>query len=96
MSAASLTAAELTGGPVDRARVLAIGDGLATDIAGANRQGLDVLFIGGGIHGSSAVMAGRQARRGGDPRGAGRFGRLGTLRHGRSALERSGQARRAG
>jgi len=31
-------------------RVLAIGDGLPTDVAGANRQGLDVLFITGGIH----------------------------------------------
>lgn len=32
-------------------RVLAIGDGLVTDIAGANRAGLDVLFIADGIHG---------------------------------------------
>ena len=48
-------AQELTGRLVDRARVLAIGDGVATDIAGANGQGLDVLFIGGGIHGSAAV-----------------------------------------
>jgi HAD superfamily hydrolase (TIGR01459 family) len=48
-------AADLTGGPIDRGRVLAIGDGLATDVAGANRQGLDVLFIGGGIHGAAAV-----------------------------------------
>ncbi len=31
-------------------RVLAIGDGLPTDITGANRQGLDVLFITHGIH----------------------------------------------
>ncbi|MEM9221633.1 MAG: TIGR01459 family HAD-type hydrolase [Pseudomonadota bacterium] len=31
-------------------RVLAIGDGLFTDITGANRQGLDVLFITNGIH----------------------------------------------
>jgi HAD superfamily hydrolase (TIGR01459 family) len=46
---------ELTGHAVDRGRVLAIGDGVATDIAGANAQGLDVLFIGGGIHGSAAV-----------------------------------------
>ena len=37
-----------------RERVLAIGDGLATDIAGANAQGLDALFIGGGVHGSAA------------------------------------------
>jgi ribonucleotide monophosphatase NagD (HAD superfamily) len=32
-------------------RVLAIGDGPATDLKGANRQGVDALFIGGGIHG---------------------------------------------
>lgn len=50
-----LMADDLGGRPVDRSRVLAIGDGVATDIAGANGQGLDVLFIGGGIHGSAAV-----------------------------------------
>lgn len=38
-----------------RDRVLVIGDGLATDIAGANAQGLDALFIGGGVHGSAAM-----------------------------------------
>ena len=48
-------AEELTGGAVDRKRVLAIGDGLATDAVGANGQGLDFLFVGGGIHGSAAV-----------------------------------------
>ena len=48
-------AEDILGGPVDRGRVLAVGDGLATDVAGANRQGLDVLFIGGGIHGAAAV-----------------------------------------
>jgi HAD superfamily hydrolase (TIGR01459 family) len=32
-------------------RVLAIGDGPVTDVLGANRQGFDALFIGGGIHG---------------------------------------------
>jgi HAD superfamily hydrolase (TIGR01459 family) len=31
-------------------RTLVIGDGIETDIAGANRMGLDALFIGGGIH----------------------------------------------
>ena len=31
---------------------LVIGDGLETDIAGANRMGLDALFIAGGIHAS--------------------------------------------
>jgi HAD superfamily hydrolase (TIGR01459 family) len=34
--------------PVKRA--LVIGDGIDTDIAGAQRVGLDALFIGGGIH----------------------------------------------
>jgi HAD superfamily hydrolase (TIGR01459 family) len=32
-------------------RPLAIGDGIETDIAGANRAGLDALFIADGIHG---------------------------------------------
>jgi HAD superfamily hydrolase (TIGR01459 family) len=32
------------------ARPLVIGDGLETDILGANRMGLDCLFIAGGIH----------------------------------------------
>jgi HAD superfamily hydrolase (TIGR01459 family) len=43
-------AAALKGGRIDPSRVLAIGDGVATDIAGANAQGLDVLFVAGGIH----------------------------------------------
>jgi HAD superfamily hydrolase (TIGR01459 family) len=37
---------------LDRSRILAIGDGLATDIAGAQAQGLDRLFIAAGIHGA--------------------------------------------
>jgi HAD superfamily hydrolase (TIGR01459 family) len=45
-------AAELTGAPVAKAQVLAVGDGIATDIAGANAQGLDALFVAGGIHGA--------------------------------------------
>ena len=32
------------------ADVLAIGDALATDIAGATAAGIDALFIAGGIH----------------------------------------------
>jgi HAD superfamily hydrolase (TIGR01459 family) len=39
------------GRPHDRARILAIGDGVATDIAGAQAEGLDRLFIASGIHG---------------------------------------------
>jgi HAD superfamily hydrolase (TIGR01459 family) len=38
---------------VDRAaRPLVIGDGLETDIAGANRLGLEALFVASGIHGT--------------------------------------------
>ena len=43
--------AELAGKAVASSRVLAIGDGPITDVLGANRQGIDALFIGGGIHG---------------------------------------------
>ena len=43
--------AQLSGGEVARARLLAIGDALPTDVAGANAQGLDVLFAAAsGIH----------------------------------------------
>ena len=45
-------AADLKNGPIDPSRVLAIGDGIATDIAGANAQSLDALFIPAGIHGA--------------------------------------------
>ena len=45
----------LAGRPVDRSRVLAIGDGVGTDVLGANRQGLDCLFITGGIHEGQAA-----------------------------------------
>lgn len=40
----------LVGGPA-RERILAIGDSLRTDIAGANRIGIDGLFITGGLQG---------------------------------------------
>ncbi|MEO8113500.1 MAG: TIGR01459 family HAD-type hydrolase [Phenylobacterium sp.] len=41
--------------PLERSRVLCIGDGLPTDVRGANAQALDVLFIAGGIHRAEAV-----------------------------------------
>lgn len=43
--------AAIAGGAIAPGRTLAIGDGPATDVLGANRQGVDALFIGGGIHG---------------------------------------------
>ncbi|MBB35298.1 MAG: TIGR01459 family HAD-type hydrolase [Hirschia sp.] len=44
---------ELEGRKPDRTRVLAIGDGPATDVKGAMREDLDCMFIGGGIHGDA-------------------------------------------
>ncbi|MFT4097082.1 MAG: TIGR01459 family HAD-type hydrolase [Rhodoblastus sp.] len=48
--AALMSAARVRGKDFDRARVLAIGDGLFTDIRGAAAQGFDALFITSGIH----------------------------------------------
>jgi HAD superfamily hydrolase (TIGR01459 family) len=45
-------------GIFDRRRVLAIGDGLHTDLAGANMQELDALFIAAGINGNLRLGAG--------------------------------------
>jgi HAD superfamily hydrolase (TIGR01459 family) len=41
--------------PVDPSRVLCVGDGLPTDVRGANARGLDVLFVANGIHGGETV-----------------------------------------
>jgi HAD superfamily hydrolase (TIGR01459 family) len=43
-------AAMANAGLTDRSRVLAVGDGLQTDIRGACNAGIDALFITGGIH----------------------------------------------
>jgi len=43
-------ASDLLGAPVDRRRVLCVGDGLPTDVRGALDQQLDCLFIAAGIH----------------------------------------------
>lgn len=56
---------EMKGIALEPSRILAIGDGLRTDILGANRTGIDALFITSGIHGemfeadpdASTVMA---------------------------------------
>ena len=47
----------LLGQPVDRARVLCIGDGVITDVKGADDQNLACLFIAKGIHGEAALGA---------------------------------------
>lgn len=46
----ALAAVTGAGGPADRRRILAIGDGIATDVRGANGQGLPLLFVAEGIH----------------------------------------------
>ena len=52
-------------GVTDLSRVLAVGDSLRTDVTGANRAGMDALFIAGGIHhgqiGDLDTMQGRHA-----------------------------------
>jgi HAD superfamily hydrolase (TIGR01459 family) len=45
----------LTGKPVDRSRVLCVGDGVITDVLGAENQKLACLFIAKGIHGEAAI-----------------------------------------
>ncbi|TAK48338.1 MAG: TIGR01459 family HAD-type hydrolase [Xanthobacteraceae bacterium] len=45
-------AAERRGAPVARERVLAIGDSVRTDLAGANNFGVACLFVSAGIHAS--------------------------------------------
>jgi HAD superfamily hydrolase (TIGR01459 family) len=49
-------AEQLRGKAIDPKRVIAVGDGLRTDILGASRQGYDSLFIARGIH--AADLAG--------------------------------------
>ena len=50
-------AEKLTGQPIDRARVLCIGDGINTDVKGANGQNLDCLYIASGIHAAEGDAA---------------------------------------
>lgn len=48
-------AADLLGRPVDRDRVLCVGDGVITDVKGAHDQKLACLFVAKGIHGEKAI-----------------------------------------
>jgi HAD superfamily hydrolase (TIGR01459 family) len=45
--------------PIDTSRIIAVGDGLPTDIAGANAQGLDCVFIAAGMHGQALWSDGK-------------------------------------
>jgi HAD superfamily hydrolase (TIGR01459 family) len=54
-ASAYATAERLTGGGLPKARILAIGDGLVTDVQGAANEGLAVLFVASGIHGADTL-----------------------------------------
>lgn len=49
-TAALQAAGELLGREVRREEALAVGDGMLTDVKGASDNGLDVLYISGGVH----------------------------------------------
>ena len=51
---------EITGSRVPASSVLAIGDGMPTDIAGAQAMGLASVFIAGGIHAADVAETPRQ------------------------------------
>jgi HAD superfamily hydrolase (TIGR01459 family) len=48
----------LAGRPIDERRLLAIGDGVGTDIRGANAAEIDSLFIASGMHGEALRTSG--------------------------------------
>jgi len=52
---ALVAAADHLGRVPDLRRVLCVGDGLPTDIRGANARDLDVLFVASGIHGAETI-----------------------------------------
>lgn len=54
----SLAEARAVRGDFDTARVVAIGDGMPTDVRGAEAFGLDVLYVSGGIHARDYVEGG--------------------------------------
>ena len=55
----ALAEARAERGDIALSRVIAVGDGMPTDVRGAEGYGLDVLYISGGIHAQHYVDAGR-------------------------------------
>lgn len=47
--------------PISPARILVVGDSLATDITGAHHMGLDSLFVFSGIHGGGIDQSGERS-----------------------------------
>ncbi len=60
--AAQHRAEDLAGRPVERSRILAIGDALRTDVAGAGAYGIDSLLIANGIHRDELMAGGKLDR----------------------------------
>jgi HAD superfamily hydrolase (TIGR01459 family) len=56
-AAAYAEAERLAGGPLPKDKMLAIGDGLPTDVKGAANEGLPVLFIASGIHAADTMTS---------------------------------------
>jgi HAD superfamily hydrolase (TIGR01459 family) len=48
--AAQAAAEDIRGAAVDRARIIAVGDSLRTDLKGAEAAGIDAIFVASGIH----------------------------------------------
>jgi HAD superfamily hydrolase (TIGR01459 family) len=48
---------KLKGEPVPRERILAIGDGIATDIKGAAAAGIDSIYVASGVHATDGLTA---------------------------------------
>lgn len=55
----AMAVAEQVRGPIDRSRVMAIGDGMPTDVKGALDAGLDLLYISAGIHAAEYMVGGK-------------------------------------
>jgi HAD superfamily hydrolase (TIGR01459 family) len=58
-STAHTLAQTMRAAPIVKDRILVVGDALRTDIAGAQRAGLDAIFIAGGIHRDDTKQNGR-------------------------------------
>ncbi|MEZ2129424.1 MULTISPECIES: TIGR01459 family HAD-type hydrolase [unclassified Sinorhizobium] len=56
---AALSAAQEVRGEFPLSRVLAIGDGMPTDVRGALGYGLDLLYVSGGIHAKEYTLDGK-------------------------------------
>jgi len=56
---AALAAAREVRGEIDLAKVIAVGDGMPTDVKGALSYGLDLLYVSGGIHAAEYTVNGQ-------------------------------------